>query len=110
MELSFGIFSAGGLGPGTLVGSAAFDLFPIQAGLNSNGFTSSHGSTKHVASTCSMKILESADCDPKDDGEEVNKPGSVKVRDATKTMLISKSLCVLTIHLKRFVQDADGSF
>ncbi|GAB2237355.1 hypothetical protein Droror1_Dr00015257 [Drosera rotundifolia] len=82
-----------------------------QAGLNSNGFTSSHGSTKHVASPCSIKILESAKCDPKDDGEEVNKPGSVKVlRDATKTMLISKSPCVLTIHLKRFIQDAGGSF
>lgn len=38
------------------------------------------------------QVMESADCDPKDNGEELNKPGSVIVSEIRKRQLI-KIIC-----------------
>lgn len=52
--------------------------------------------------------LQSAKYESEREQEEVNS-GNLKVkRDATKSILISKAPSVLTIHLKRFSQDARG--
>ncbi|PIN17945.1 Ubiquitin-specific protease [Handroanthus impetiginosus] len=53
--------------------------------------------------------LSSAKCESELSKEEEVKSENLKVkRDATKSMLINKAPSILTIHLKRFSQDARG--
>ena len=67
--------------------------------------TSSAGCASENAPQTSSKLLD--DCDASED-EEINSK-RVKVKsNATKRVLINRAPPILTIHLKRFSQDARG--
>ncbi|GAB4851893.1 ubiquitin-specific protease ubp2 [Ancistrocladus abbreviatus] len=81
-----------------------------QTSLSYKALKSCSLSANHVADQGFEKVPQSTEgCEPVECEEEEMDSESVKVmRDATKRILISKTPHILTIHLKRFSQDARG--
>lgn len=97
----------------------------IEGSTNLSGTSSQYYSCQQEnadADNCSVNGFESVECDQgtsgevsqsihSDGSEEVESKKYIKVkRDATKRILINRTPPILTIHLKRFRQDARGRF